>query len=224
MATITTKYSIGDRVYHATTTTEKKRHPCPDCLGEKKWGIKSPAGTEYQIDCPRCSTSYISERDLTLDYSIFVPRAGALTIGSVQYNSQKGSYDHGARYMCRETGVGSGSVYNEDDLFLTEEEALAAAKVKADLSNSQVEWVVKQYNKTLKVCDYQLDSAVLKLAKEEKSRASSMLWNIGDLFGTIEEAEDKDAILEAIEDYRKYDWERDKEKCAPQVACPQETE
>lgn len=209
MATITTKYSIGDKVYHATTTTEKKRHPCPDCLGERKWSVKSPGGIDYTIDCPRCSASYNSDRDLTLDYSVLVPRAGALTIGSIQYNSVPSSYDHGARYMCRETGVGSGSVYNEADLFLTEEEALAAAKIKADLANEKTEWVVKQYNKTLKVSDYQLDSATLKLAKEAESRARSMLWNLGDLFGRIDESESLSDIKEAVEEYRQYDWERD---------------
>jgi hypothetical protein len=131
-----------------------------------------------------------------------------------------GSYDEGARYMCNETGVGSGAVYNETDLFPTEEEALGAAKIKADLANAKTEWVVTQYNKSLKVRDYQLESAALHLAKEEKSRASSMLWNLGDLFSTIEEADDKDAILEAVSDYKTYDWERDKEKAAPCI--PQE--
>lgn len=199
MATITTKYSIGDTVFHASTTTERKRHPCPDCLGSRKWTAKSPAGTEYVFDCPRCSASYNSDRDLTLDYTASVPAAKQLTIGSVQFNSASGSWDHGARYMCRETGVGSGSVYNESDLFLTEEEALAAAKIKADLANTETKWIVELYNKSLSISDYQLDSATMRAAKDEKSRASSMLWNLGDLFSRIEEADSKDDILEAVE-------------------------
>lgn len=216
MATITTKYSIGDTVFHASVTTTRKRHPCPDCKGETKWTATSPAGSEYTFACPRCSARYNSDQDLTLDYSAYVPCVGKLTIGSVQYNSASGSYDHGARYMCCETGIGSGSVYNEIDLYPTEEEAKAAAQVKADQSNSTVEWVVKLYNKSLEVSDYQLENAALKKAKDAKSRAQSMLWNLGDLFSRIEEASDKDAILEAIEEYKTYDWERDKKNAAPE--------
>jgi hypothetical protein len=218
MGTITTKYSIGDTVFHASLTTERKRHPCPDCKGETKWTAKSPAGTEYTFACPRCSARYNSDRDMMLDYSAYTPVVGKLTIGSIQYNSAKGSYDEGARYMCCETGVGSGTVYNETDLFQTEEEALAVAKVKADEANAKTEWVVKLYNKTLEVSDYELDSAKLKLAEDAKSRANSLLWNLNDLFATIEEADDKDAILEAVNDYKTYDWERDRAKVDPSLA------
>jgi hypothetical protein len=222
MGTITTKYSIGDRVFHSQILTEKRRRPCPDCLGAKKWEATSPAGTKYLFDCPRCSASYHSDSDLQLDYSAYTPAVRPLTIGSIQFNSAKG-WDHGARYMCRETGVGSGSVYNEDDLFQTEEEATAAAQIKADIANKETEWIVKLYDKTLKLSDYQLSNATMEQAKGEKSRASSMLWNIGDLFNTIEEAEDKDAILEAINDYKNYDWARDKEKVGVSPS-PQATE
>lgn len=224
MATITTKYSVGDKVFHASLTTERRRHPCPDCKGEKKWSAKSPAGTEYAFGCPRCSAGYNAERDMMLDYSAYTPLVGRLTIGSVQYNTAHGSYDEGARYMCHETGVGSGAVYNEPDLYPSEEEALGAAKIKADLANAKTEWVVTQYNKSLRVSDYQLESAALKLAEEQKSRASSMLWNLGDLFSKIEEADDKDAILEAVDDYKKYDWDRDKEKISPSVSSAQRGE
>lgn len=212
MATITTKYSVGDTVFHAGLTTERKRHPCPDCKGERKWTAKSPAGAEYTFGCPRCSSSYNSDRDMTLDYSAYVPTSKQLTIGSVQYNSAPASYDHGARYMCRETGVGSGSVYNEVDLFQTEEDALAAAQVKASLANTETKWVAELYNKTLSISDYQLESAALKLASDAKSRANSLLWNLNGLFETIQEADDKEAILEAVEDYKKYEWEGDKKK------------
>lgn len=214
MATLETKFSIGETVYFAGTRTEKRRHPCPDCLGKRKWETTSPAGTAYTFDCPRCSISYLSERDLSLDYSEFAPSVGKLTVGSIQYNTAKGSYDEGARYMCVETGVGSGSVYSESDLFRSEEEALEAAKIKASLQNKETPWVVTQYNKALKLSDYQISNAMLQLAKDEQSRAHSMLWNIGDLFGTIEEAKDKDDILEAIENYKTYDWQRDKDELA----------
>jgi hypothetical protein len=209
MATITTKYSVGDVVYYSGTTTTRKQHPCPDCLGERKWKATSPAGEEYEFGCPRCSTRYMNERDLSLDYTAHVPNVSRMHIGSVQFNSADGSWDHGARYMCDETGVGSGSVYPEDSLHETEEAALAAAEAKAAVANQTSEWVVKLYNKTLEISDYQLGSAMLKLAKDHESRASFMLYNLRDLFAQIEEAGDKEAALEAVEDYRRYYWERD---------------
>jgi hypothetical protein len=210
MATITTKYSVGETVFRAATIASRKQHPCPDCLGTRKWKAISPAGTEYEFGCPRCAASYNSDRDLQLDYSAYVPSVERLTIGSIQVNTAPFSYDTGNRYMCRETGVGSGSVYNEDDLFETEDAATLAAQLKADEQNATVKWIVKLYDKSLKISDYQLDSAALKLAAQQKSRASSMLWNLGELFGRIEEADDKDAILEAVKEYQEYEWEGDK--------------
>lgn len=214
MATITTKYSVGDVVYHASVVSTRKKHDCPDCLGKREWIAKSPAGGEYKFSCPRCTASYQSDRDLSLDYSAYAPVAGKLTIGSIQVNTAHGSYDHGNRYMCRETGVGSGSVYDEARLFETEEQALAAAQAMADEQNSTSEWIVQLYNKTLSLSDYQIENAKMKLADEAKSRANSMLWNLGYLFDQIDEADDKDAILECIQYYREYDWQRDKDKIA----------
>jgi hypothetical protein len=212
MATLTTKYSIGDVVWHASTMTEQKQHPCPDCLGTRKWKATSPAGAEYEFGCPRCGTRYHHNRDLQLDYTAHVAHIERLTIGSIQYNTASGIYDHGARYMCRETGVGSGSVYNESDLYETEEAAQRAAEAIAALNNSSVEWVVKLYDKSLELSDYQLDSAALKLAKEAESRSRSLLWNLEGLFGSIEEADDKEAILELLNDYKNYDWKHDKKE------------
>lgn len=217
MATLTTKYSVGDTVYHASTTSERKRHPCPDCMGAGKWKATSPAGSEYDFPCPRCSAQYNADRDLTLDYSAYVPFVYRLTIGSIQVNTAKGSYDEGSRYMCLETGVGSGSIYDEARLFETEEEAAKAAQALADGQNVSVEWVVKLYDKSLRVSDYQLENAALKLAKEAQSRASSMLYGLGYLFTEIEEAADKEAILEAVESYKQYDWSRDKERAAKET-------
>lgn len=211
---IETRFSVGDSVFCASTTVERKQHPCPDCLGSRKWKATSPAGAEYEFACPRCAASYQSNRDISLDYSEHVPLVRPLTIGSVQVNTAPGSWDHGNRYMCRETGVGSGTVYNEDDLFGTEEGALEAAKLKAAEANKSSEWIVKLYNQTLSISDYQLDSATMKSANDEASRARSMLWNLGDLFGKIDESADKDEILEAVEDYKRFDWSRDKEKAA----------
>lgn len=212
MAVIETKYSIGDVVFHAGTTTERKQHPCPDCKGEREWSAKSPSGGEYTFACPRCTARYLSDNDLSLVYAAHVPCVQRLTIGSVQFNSADGTWDSGARYMCQETGVGSGSVYGENKLFATEAEALAASEALASLANQEQKSIVELYNKTLELSDYQIEHAVMKAAKDYKSKIAGMFWNVSDLFAAIEEADDKDAILEAISDYKRFTWQRDKDK------------
>lgn len=212
VAMIETKYGIGDLVYHAGTATEAKRHPCPDCNDTRKWSAISPAGNEYTFGCPRCAASYTSHNNLSLSYTATVPCVSRRTIGSIQYNSAPGIYDHGARYMCVETGVGSGSVYSEADLFTTHDEAMAAATAKAATANATVPYIVEAYNRSLEISDYQLDNALLKQAKEATSKAGQLLWNVNDLFDTIKQAADKDAIAEAIDEYQTYYRDGDLQK------------
>ena len=205
MATITTKYSVGDVVYHAGTTTERKQHPCPDCNGTRKWNAASPAGADYTFACPRCSASYRSFDDVSLDYTAFTPLVSKRTIGSVRFNSADG----GAEYMCHETGVGSGQIYREAFLFETEEEAQRVAEATAALNNRDTTWIAKRYAWTLSISDYQLNGALLEAAKREQSRARSMLGSLTDLFEDIEQATDKEEILELVADYKRRDWHND---------------
>jgi hypothetical protein len=181
MATITTKYSEGDTVYFASTQSEKRKHDCPDCLGQKKWKTVSPAGGAYEFDCPRCAASYLSNSKLSLVYQAYVPAVSKLTIGSVQFNTAEGAYDQGARYMCRETGVGSGTVYNETDLFISESNAMDAARLKAEEQNATIPVIVERYNATLKLSDYQLESAMIEIGKGITSNARELLYNIQEL-------------------------------------------
>ncbi len=201
MAEITTKYSVGDAVFHASTTTERKRHPCPDCLGSRKWLAKSPAGREYEFGCPRCADGYRSDHDSSIDYTAFIPSIQRLTIGQVR--AQVG-HEPRNEYMCRETGIGSGSVYYEKDLFPTEAEALDAATIKAAASNIQVPWAAEQYSKSLEISDYQLSDASVKAERDRLSKIRITLnYLVEDIRGcsTIEEVQreiDKfDKIAEA---------------------------
>lgn len=165
MANLTSKYSVGDRVFRAGTTTKVFTRDCPDCQGLKQWDAISPAGKQYKFACPRCSASYQSERDLDLKYTQFVASVQPLTIGSIRVDT------HDARpisYMCVETGVGSGGIHYEEDLFPTEDEARRAAEQKAAAQNISTEWVVKQYDRALKISDYQLSDATMKAARDAK--------------------------------------------------------
>jgi hypothetical protein len=211
MATITTKYSEGDTIYFASTQSEKRKHDCPDCLGERKWKTVSPAGGEYEFDCPRCAAPYMSNPKLSLAYQAYAPFVSKMTIGSVQFNTAKGAYDQGARYMCRETGVGSGAVYNEADFFTIESDAMDAAQLKADEQNATISIIVERYNATLKISDYQLESAMIEISKGITSKAREVLYNIQELQNDIiDRAETLQDARDYFTEYMERDWGKDK--------------
>ena len=116
-----TKYNIGDVVYAAGVRGGERKTTCPDCLGQRAWQCHTPAGEDFYVPCGTCYSAWASTGYLT-SYCTD-PRVERLTIGSVQYDS----HGNEIRYMCRETGVGSGTLWHEDSLFVTEGEAMTAA-------------------------------------------------------------------------------------------------
>jgi hypothetical protein len=199
MAVIETKFDVGDTVFHANITTERRRHPCPDCLGSREWACTSPAGGTFKVPCPRCGGGYQSNHALSLDYSWWVPSAQRLTIGSVRVDTHSGTWGHDEHnhYMCVETGVGSGSIYKESSLFATEEEALRAAQTKADLNNADASgWVAKQYAESVKFSDYELRDAAIKAAED---RASSVAIRHRHLKEDIADATSLDEVKGILE-------------------------
>lgn len=202
MATLTTKFDMGDVVWHAYTATENRQHPCPDCHDTRKWKAVSPAGGEFEVPCPRCAGGYQSDQSLSLTYSVLAPRAKRLTVGLIKASTATGdAYDAGNTYMCLETGVGGGSIYRENDLFATEAEALEAAKVKADLTNQDPEfWIAKQYDKSVAFADYQLKDARMEAAI---SAASVARYAVGYLIDDLESAYDLDDVKARIAAWRE---------------------
>jgi hypothetical protein len=196
MGAINTKYSIGDHVFKAWTTTVRKRHKCPDCLGVGKWSCRSPAGDEFSFGCPRCNTRYQSNDALSLDYSEFAPCVEPLTVGSVRLDTNDDR--HPVSYMCRETGVGSGTIHCEEDLFPTHAEAMTAAQAKAAAQNSTTEWVVTRYNRTLDLSDYQIESAIMKAARDADARARV---DISMLFDDLREADTIERVREVMDSF-----------------------
>lgn len=157
---IETKYSVGDTVWTPSVTSTPAKRDCPDCLGKKKWETTSPAGRVYEFTCPRCSDGYKSDRDLDLDlsYSVSVAGTQSLTIALVRGSSDRSDVS----YMCQETGVGSGTVHRELDLYQTEDEALAAAEISATRCNADYPEFVKKTLGRVDLSDYQLSDATLK--------------------------------------------------------------
>mgnify|MGYP001162014749 CR=1 FL=1 len=193
MATLTTKYSVGDRVYLATTVSTRKQHPCPDCLGSREWKAVAPSGREYSFVCPRCTTSFRHHTEASLEYTEMDPVVRALTIGSVRIDTN--SDDGAVEYMCVETGVGSGTIHRERNLFEDEASALEAAMLKAATDNASIEWIVKQRESALALSDYQLTDAI-KQAAEKKRFA----WeaHVEMLFADLRDAQDMDEVRRVL--------------------------
>lgn len=129
----TPKFAIGDVVYWPTTVTTKEPVPCPDCLGTHRWKVITPAGTEMEAECQRC-TGYTRIADLPKpERLVSKPSVRRLTVGKITATTHA-SYSNRdcVEYMCSETGIGSGAIYQESQLFATEEEAMASATAEAD--------------------------------------------------------------------------------------------
>lgn len=195
---IQTKYSIGDVVWLAATEMKAFTHECPDCRGSRTWKAESPAGKVYEFRCPRCASGYMSDRDLSLTYTQFVPVARRLTIGSVRTDSA--DVDRPVEYMALETGVGAGNVYAEAVLHESEDAALIAARAMATKQNGEVEWVVKQYDKALQLCDYQLKGAQVELAQ---SRYRRMCTRVALLLSDVLDAETLEEAKKMITEYQE---------------------
>lgn len=113
------KYKIGDTVYAASVSYDTQSVQCPDCLGTREWDVSLPSGEKFKHDCQTCREGFSStgKVDVWGDHA----RVRKLTIGSIRVDTA--DKDRPVAYMCTETGVGSGYVYDERVIFLTKEEA-----------------------------------------------------------------------------------------------------
>lgn len=117
------RYSIGDVVFHPRIRSSTKQEPCPDCLGTKLWLAQLPCGEEVPIQCPTCTYGY--ECRGTIAVCDPYGKVERLTIGSVRLDTA----GEGVQYMCRETGIGTGNIWDESVLHPTQKEAEALLPV-----------------------------------------------------------------------------------------------
>jgi hypothetical protein len=123
------KYAIGDKFYYPTTERTTRHHDCPDCLGEKKFSVTSPAGGHYTMECPRCSGSHRLSGIPSLAYSFFTPKVIERTIKGYAINDW---HEPGITYKSAE-----GNSVKECDLIPTREAAEIAAQFLADAGNKR---------------------------------------------------------------------------------------
>jgi hypothetical protein len=119
----TPKYKIDDTVFCASRLRQCKKVQCPDCLGHKTWSVTAPSGETWETVCGTCERGYMGSLGVIDRWEVddYIQQ---LTIGSVQIDTAN-TPEETVRYMCLETGVGSGSVYYEPHLHPTIEAAKA---------------------------------------------------------------------------------------------------
>lgn len=123
------KYKIGDTVFCASRLRQCKKIQCPDCLGQKAWSVTAPSGEAWETACGTCEHGYMGSLGVIDRWEVddYIQQ---LTIGSVQIDTAN-SPEETVRYMCLETGVGSGSVYYETRLHPTMDTAKAWCAAEA---------------------------------------------------------------------------------------------
>ena len=112
------KYNIGNIVYSAYIEIGSESVECIKCTGSDSIEAQAHDGTSIKIKCPFCYNG-IAKHETTK-----TPRVRKLTIGLIRVEDAYDRKEPKITYMCHETGVHSGTIWYEPDLFLTKEEAI----------------------------------------------------------------------------------------------------
>lgn len=201
------KYRNGQTVFRASEVSSVQQLQCPDCLGTRKWRAVAPSGAEYEASCQRCS----GRTDLpSLNHVVWHPSVDRLTIGSIRIDTAEnfsGSrHRESVSYMCRETGIGSGTIYYESQLFETEDEARQAATVKAAAHN------VEERSKPERIEQLRISYLTIKDATLDECR--SAIWNswyrYRNLRENMEEFLEGDSSVEDLRSNIEYELDFDK--------------
>mgnify|MGYP001413957503 CR=1 FL=1 len=128
---LTSKFDLNQQVYTIIQDRKTAWEECSTCDGRGKVTIKNE-----QHDCPKCRGSKGEYVYLPLAWHV----DGPMTIGKIRYevtNIEKtgmfdnigeyaeGKDEHEVEYMCYETGIGAGTLWHEERLYTTAEEAQA---------------------------------------------------------------------------------------------------
>lgn len=124
---VQTKFSLGDKVFPVARTTEYVKRDCVRCGGKGELALVEGGA----LPCPNRYAGQESCNGGQVTLGVLSPWQPSRDVGFVgkvsviRYASRHANqYTHdGNEYMLDSTGVGSGRVWKEDDLFSTPEEA-----------------------------------------------------------------------------------------------------
>jgi RecJ-like exonuclease len=143
---INTKFDINQSVWKIGRDQEQKRTKCQACGGKGRYVLLD----NKSRSCPECYGNGFKSEFLPMKWRVTV----LLHIGRVNAKitnivpddifDNVGHYEDGKtleeyEYMCYETGIGSGSIHNEETLFDIKEEA----ETECDKRNMEATETVK---------------------------------------------------------------------------------
>lgn len=124
-----TKYKLGQRVHVLSVRkNDRKQVKCSLCNGRGEVNITNSERSTY---CPDCSRGYIWVEEPCCDFFKYIGVIGKIRIESYSdadcvSESYKGK--HTIKYMIDSTGVGTGTVWSEEQVFNTIDELEAEAE------------------------------------------------------------------------------------------------
>jgi len=119
---IRSHFNLGQKVFIVESFIKQLFDKCPCCeLGK----LKTLDGTEFE--CPRC----VGKGLLSSSSRLMYEESSPLTIGEIKF--EIGIDESKEMYMCHETGVGGGRVYDCCNIF----ETLELAQEDADKRNNR---------------------------------------------------------------------------------------
>jgi hypothetical protein len=194
----TPRFAVGARVWSIDTYVTQDVHPCPDCKDTREWKATSPVGDTFTIKCLRCSTPYAGflQQLSSLAFNKATYSARSLTVGSVQIDT---AHDDPVRYMCHETGVGSGRVYYEKDFFTSEQDAIAEAEVRNKAEQARLD--ATTFNRiSAESAKWPLSAAVPSAWQHDLYDAWFRARQLRELIEELLDGEDHEALPESVED------------------------
>lgn len=131
------KYKIGDSLYVASPERQNHYIACPDCGGTKFIRCLLLDGTEVTVDCEGCSSGCNPPSGQVVAHD-WVSKIKLMSITGIEVNQGK-PVEYKVS-MCS----GSYRILREENLFRTEEEALARSlEIAAELNVAEQEKVNK---------------------------------------------------------------------------------
>ena len=134
---IKTKFSNGDKVYgNRISHSTRKKIKCKTCQGTARVRINNTDRTTYCPDCNSDGTIWVDE-----PCCVVSPFEGTIGRVNAEYYGENNENKSGVSritYMLDAYGIGSGSIFDEDDLFLSRKLA------KAHVKKIEAKWIRSQ--------------------------------------------------------------------------------
>ncbi|MCK9544590.1 MAG: hypothetical protein M0R03_21425 [Novosphingobium sp.] len=117
---IETKFNLDDIVYSLTKSKNRIKKTCVLCKGSGEVTIEN---TNRIISCPDCYGHGYHVEDAGEMWIIHSKSGGKIGKVEVELYSEEYERENKVKYMIDSTGVGSGTVWYEENIFKTKKEA-----------------------------------------------------------------------------------------------------